>query len=100
MGSPYASTPPGTVVQPCPRKEDKKPIYWIEIELVGEDDSAIPWEEYRVQLPNGDTARGYLDDDGWARIENIETPGACRVSFPRLDKDAWSFIESAGARRK
>jgi hypothetical protein len=40
-------------------------------------------------LPNGDEARGYLDANGWARIESIASPGECLITFPGLDESAW-----------
>jgi hypothetical protein len=32
---------------------------------------------------------GTLDENGFARVEGID-PGQCKVTFPDLDKDAWS----------
>ncbi len=68
------------------------PTHWIEIELVGEDDRPIPWEEYQVVLPDGTVVRGYLDDEGYARCDRIAQGGQCRVSFPALDRDAWQDL--------
>jgi hypothetical protein len=63
---------------------------WIEIELVDEKGRPIPGEPYVVTLVDGTTTKsGSLDEKGFARIENIE-PGTCKVSFPNLDKDAWT----------
>ncbi|MBL8175827.1 MAG: hypothetical protein JNK48_14220 [Bryobacterales bacterium] len=86
-------TPVGAAVTPCPL--EKKPVHWIEIELVGEDSQPVPWEEYQVVLPDGTEAGGYLDENGFVRIDGIETAGMCRIWFPRLDRDAW---EEAAAR--
>jgi hypothetical protein len=72
-------------------------VHWIEIEMLGEDDKPLEGEEYQLALPGGKVVRGYLDEKGWARISNIEQGGACVLTFPRLDKDAWSFIRQAGA---
>jgi hypothetical protein len=66
-----------------------KPIYWIELEMIGEDDRPIPWEEYEVTLPDGTKVSGYLNDQGLARIDNIKSAGTCGVCFPDLDQDAW-----------
>lgn len=66
---------------------------WVEIELVGEDDSPIPGEKYTIELPGGRLVEGTLDDQGTVRIEGIP-PGLCRVSFPDLDKSAWTPIEA------
>jgi hypothetical protein len=67
-------------------KEEKKG--WIEIELVGEDDKPVPGVSYQIILPDGSKASGTLDEKGFARIEGFES-GACKVSFPDLDKEAW-----------
>lgn len=66
---------------------------WVEVQLVGEDDSPIPNEPYEIELPGGKLVKGNLDAEGKVRIEGIP-PGLCRVSFPDLDKSAWTPIES------
>lgn len=86
---PFSDQPPGTVVQPCPLAK-QQPITWVEIVLLGEDDSPIPYEKYRVTLPNGDEVQGFLDEAGTARIDHIVPPGQCMVNFPALDQDAWA----------
>ncbi|OKY76372.1 MAG: hypothetical protein BM485_03800 [Desulfobulbaceae bacterium DB1] len=71
-----------------PTEEEKEEKSWIEIELVDEEDNPIPGEKYKITLPDGKVAQGTLDEKGFARVEGIE-PGTCRITFPRLDKDAW-----------
>ena len=66
---------------------------WIEIQLVGEDDQPIPNEKYAVELPGGKIITGTLDSEGLARVDDIPA-GVCKVSFPDLDKDAWTPIEA------
>jgi hypothetical protein len=66
---------------------------WIEVQLVGEDDSPIPGEAYEIRLPGGTLVSGTLDDQGSVRIDAL-APGTCQVSFPNLDKDAWTAIET------
>lgn len=66
---------------------------WIAIQLIGEDDAPIPNEKYAVILPGGTIVSGTLDDQGMARVENIPS-GVCSVSFPDLDKDAWTPVET------
>ena len=62
---------------------------WVEIELVDEEGNPVAGERYAVTLADGTTvAQGTLDQNGFARIEGID-PGTCKVTFPRLDKDAW-----------
>jgi len=76
---------------------EEKTTTWIEIELVGEDDKPIPGEKYRITLPDQSIAEGTLDHQGWARVAGFEA-GQCTITFPDLDKDAWEFIESVGAK--
>ena len=66
---------------------------WIEVQLVGEDDKPIPNERYAIALPGGKIVTGTLDSQGVARVENIPA-GTCQVSFPDLDKEAWTAVET------
>ncbi len=66
---------------------------WIAIQLIGEDDEPIPNERYAVMLAGGTIVSGTLDAEGMARVENIPS-GVCGVSFPDLDKDAWTPVET------
>ena len=73
-------------------QEEEDKTSWIEIEMVGEDDEPIPGEKYLIVLPDGETfAEGTLDEKGFARVEGFEK-GACKVSFPDLDREAWEKI--------
>jgi len=72
-------------------QEKKEELSWIEIELVGEDNKAIPGEKYKVTLSDGSVAEGTLDAKGFARLDGIPK-GNCKVTFPDLDKDAWEKI--------
>jgi type VI secretion system secreted protein VgrG len=71
-----------------PYSPDEEKTSWVEIELVGEDESPIPGERYRVELPDGTVAEGTLDENGCARVDGID-PGNCNITFPNLDQDAW-----------
>jgi hypothetical protein len=95
MADTFADAPVGSVVQPCPFA-NKEAIHWIEIELIGEDDKPIPWERYKVVLPDGRIVEGLLDDAGFVRIDQILPAGNCRVSFPDLDKEAVEFVRTMG----
>jgi hypothetical protein len=76
-------------LKPGDDDEEKKKISWIEVEMVDEDGKPVTGQIYKVTLSDGETvAEGTLDEKGLARIEGIE-PGDCKVTFPRLDKDAW-----------
>jgi hypothetical protein len=61
---------------------------WIEIELVDEAGDPVPNAPYRIELPDGRTVEGRLDDNGLARHSNID-PGNCQVSFPEIDASEW-----------
>lgn len=67
---------------------DENKTSWIELEMVNEEDEPVPGERYSIELPDGTVAEGTLDNNGFARVDNIE-PGSCKISFPELDKDAW-----------
>jgi hypothetical protein len=87
--SPAAAAPRSTARRaPRPAPPDERT--WIEIVMVGEDDAPIPFLPYRVRLPNAAVVQGRLDENGYARIDDISPPGDCRVSFPDLDLGAWA----------
>lgn len=65
---------------------DKKS--WIEVELLDQQGNPVPNEEYLVELPDGSTVDGNLDDKGLVRIDGID-PGTCKITFPKLDKRIW-----------
>ena len=73
------------------KEEEEKKASWIEIELVDEDDKGIPGEKYKITLPDDSVAESTLDEKGCARVEGFKK-GTCKVSFPRLDKEAWEKI--------
>ncbi len=81
--------PPSQATGALPTEVTQPTRHWIAIELVGEDGSPIPDEPYSVVLPGGRLCSGSLDQRGSARIDDIESAGVCRVSFPRLDGAAW-----------
>jgi hypothetical protein len=78
----------GEEVEAEPHRPDEEKKGWIEIELVGEDDSPIPGEPYRVTLPDGKVAAGTLDEKGYAKVAGFES-GECKVTFPDRDTEAW-----------
>lgn len=53
---------------------------WIEIELTDPFGNPFAGEEYVVYLPDGQERRGKLDDQGFAREEDIP-PGPCEIEF-------------------
>jgi hypothetical protein len=85
-----------SLVEEEPERPAERPLpveekTWIAIRLV--DDSSPPkplaFKRYKVELPDGSTRTGMLDDKGAARIEGID-PGQCQVSFPDLDPNSWA----------
>lgn len=72
-----------------PPKESDSEKTWIEIKLVDEQGDPVPGEKYEVKVPDGTLATGTLDEKGYAKISGID-PGTCDISFPNLDKQAWS----------
>jgi hypothetical protein len=94
MAEQFSNTRIGEVVQTCPVQRVEQPLHWLEIVLLGEDDSPIRFEEYLVVLPGGKSAKGYTDGNGRARFEGIITAGVCQIHFPNLDEEAWEFIRT------
>ncbi len=72
----------------APPREEKT---WVGILLVDDSDPPEPvaYARYRVELPDGSTREGILDQDGRARIDGID-PGSCKISFPGYDHRDWS----------
>jgi hypothetical protein len=79
--------PVGGSTQPCPLKKKT----FIAVQLVGEDNSPVPGERYVIELPDGTSREGTLDDAGKAIVDGID-PGTCTIRFPDMDKDAWEPI--------
>ncbi len=75
--------------RPLPPRKPRKT--WIEIELIGMDGSALPGELYRIALPDGTFVEGRLNERGRARVSDLD-PGACTVTFPDLDLEAWEPV--------
>ena len=67
-------------------KDEKKA--WIEVVLVDDAGDPVPGEAVEIEMADGSKASGTTDDKGLVRVDGLE-PGSCKVSFPRLDKDAW-----------
>jgi type VI secretion system secreted protein VgrG len=79
--------PESKAFTPAAADAEKKPSF-IEIELVDEKGKPVPGEPYKLTLPDGSTTEGTLDEKGFVRIDGME-PGDCKVTFPRLDREAW-----------
>lgn len=71
-------------------KPDKTKKGWIEVSMLYESNSKpVPGLRFEVKLPDGTVAGGSLDEKGCGRVEGFDS-GSCEVSFPDLDKDAWT----------
>ena len=89
----YKNQPPVSSAPTHSSKESsqsgQKKKDWIEILLVDDEGNPVAGEPYSVTLPDGSTvADGTLDEKGFARVDGID-PGTCKVTFPKLHKDAW-----------
>lgn len=86
----FGNAPAGGAVTPC-----EKGPYWIEIVLNDDKGKPVAGELYKIVLPSGEETTGYLDANGSARVDGIVDAGSCKVSFPGLDGDDWSFVKSS-----
>ena len=73
----------------APLVSDETTTTFIELEMVDDKGRPVPGLAYVIEASDGTVYDGVLDDDGRARVDGIE-PGDCRITFPDLDKDAWS----------
>ncbi len=62
---------------------------FIALELVDDDGKPVPGEKYRIELPDGSVRTANLDANGKARVDDIDPPGTCKISFPDLDAADW-----------
>ena len=56
---------------------------WIEINLLDMDGQIMPNEDYVLHLPDGSQRSGTVDDQGYAREEDVP-PGEYMVDFPNV----------------
>lgn len=87
----------GAVQKPAEAPRDQAPVNdeqksWIGIELMDDADPPrpVPFEKYRIELPDQSIREGQLDANGQARVSGFD-PGSCKVSFPRLHGDDWKL---------
>ncbi|CAG0996674.1 hypothetical protein PHYC_02607 [Phycisphaerales bacterium] len=69
-------------------KKDPEKKGWIEVSLVDMSGNPICGEEVEVTDPDDDLHYATTNDKGVARVEYL-TEGTCKVTFPRLDGEAW-----------
>jgi hypothetical protein len=64
---------------------------WIEVQLMDEEGNPMANEKYELYLPDGSVIKGRLDENGIARVSDVE-PGTADIAFPDLDTDSWERI--------
>ena len=82
-----ATTTDPDLASGCPDSE----LTWIEIVMESETGEPVPDEEYFVTASDGSEHSGVLDENGFARVDQIP-PGTCKVSFPLLEDDEWDTL--------
>lgn len=68
--------------------ENQKKKDWIAIKLLDKDGKPVPYEPYKVTLPDGTVKEGTLDGQGCAKVTGVD-PGTCQVTFHKRDKSGW-----------
>jgi len=79
---------PEPVYTPSQLKQLFQPTGIIEIELIDMENRPVPGESWEILLPDGSKRSGQLDQNGYAFISDVPDSG-CKVTFPRLDAEAW-----------
>ncbi|GJQ30609.1 MAG: hypothetical protein HBSAPP03_24930 [Phycisphaerae bacterium] len=69
-------------------KKDPEKKGWIEVCLVDMSGNPVCGEEVEVVDPDDEAHYTSTNDKGVARVDGI-TEGSCKVTFPRLDAEAW-----------
>jgi hypothetical protein len=62
--------------------------HWVEIAMVDQEGMPVPGQAYEITLPDATVVQGSTDAKGRGRVDGIDA-GNCRVTFPRLDREAW-----------
>jgi len=57
---------------------------WLEIKVFDCGDTTFKNAKYVLHLPDGKTLEGSLNDEGYAKIEDIQ-PGRCKLDFPEIN---------------
>jgi len=81
-GSASSATPAVPALDPL---EDPRAV--VEFTLRDQNGNPIRNEPYKVELPDGETKKGYTDANGHARVSGKQ-PGTAQVTFPQRDKSA------------
>ena len=78
-----------TAQSPLRTAPDPTKTAWIEVRMVDEQGGPVASQRVRLTAPDGAVREGFTNADGLLRIDGID-PGECEVSFPDLDRDAYS----------
>ncbi|MFK7753445.1 MAG: peptidoglycan-binding domain-containing protein [Sedimentitalea sp.] len=65
----------------------------IDVEIVGEDDEGLAGIALQLEKGDGKQIKGKTSAKGLFRFDRLD-PGAFKLNFPELDKDAWELIET------
>lgn len=88
----YGSVPSQPFTPPAsPEEWVGKETTWIEVELVGEDNKPIAGELVEITVPDGRVYKSSTDHLGLVRVAGFQK-GACKVTFPNLDQEAWEEL--------
>lgn len=79
--APAQEAPPPAAPEAAPQPADEEKKTWIEVRLVDNMGIPIPYEAFKLKLPDGTIREGSLDGDGRARVEGIPE-GKAEVCFP------------------
>jgi uncharacterized protein (DUF2345 family) len=82
----------GTQARAAALAQPKSPNHWIEVELLGEDGSAIAGERCEITLPDGEVVRRKTDASGMVRVPRIAVAGDCEIRFPDIDAGALAAL--------
>lgn len=77
----FSSAPPDQAARGC------EETTWVDIELVDAKGDPIPFQKFRLTLPDGKVIEDELDEDGLGGVEGVR-PGEGKLEFPNLDKDS------------
>jgi type VI secretion system secreted protein VgrG len=78
-----AGAPPPSVLVVDPSKPD-----WVGIELASAAGTPAAGESFVLELADGTSVTGKLDNLGRCRVEGVP-PGNCKVTFPARDAKEW-----------
>src|SRR5262249_30699551 len=63
---------------------------WVAIRLTDSAGDPVKGVKYTIELPDGSTKDGKLDDNGLAKVESKKA-GMCKISFPEIDAGDWDL---------